>query len=307
MTKTITQQLASLKSFSLCCFSATILLLGFNAAHAAEAKYQTIPVKDGIYMLAGVEGSTGGNVGLSIGSDGIAMIDNGYSNVLEILRAEVAKLSDQPIDYLINTHVHGDHIGNNAALGDNGTRIISHENLRSSLNDKGTYNGTEYVAAKKSALPTITFADRMTLHINGDAAKIIHFSDAHTDGDAVIYFQRANVIHAGDILFNTLFPYIDRDNGGSLKGVITALKEISKIADAETKIIPGHGPLADKQDVDKTVAMLEDAAALVSELIAAGKSDDEILETNPLNKYQSYSWSFISTERMTKQMLANLR
>ncbi|MFT5571146.1 MAG: cyclase [Cryomorphaceae bacterium] len=225
--------------------------------------------------------------------------------MLEILRAEVATLSDQPVDYLINTHVHGDHIGNNAAFGEDGTRLISHENLRASLANKGTHSGKKFVAAQKSSLPAITFADRMTLHINGDAIKIINFANAHAD--AVIHFQHTNVIHAGDIMFNTLFPYIDRSNGGSLKGVIAALKELSKMTDAETKIIPGHGPLADKQDIDSTVAMLEDSAALVSGLLAEGKSDAEILKANPLSKYQAYSWAFITTEKMTKQILANLR
>lgn len=258
-------------------------------------------------MIYGVEGFTGGNVGVSIGEDGVAMIDNGVSSVLALLREEVAKLTDQPVDYLINTHVHGDHIGNNKAFGTDGTRIISHDNLRASLVDKGIFNGQEYAAAPKAALPVLTFEDKMTLHINGDTAKILHFAKAHTDGDAVIHFQQANVIHTGDIMFNQRFPFIDRDNGGSLTGVIAALQSIAAMAGPETKIIPGHGPLAKRGDVETTIAMLEDSRDLVAALIAEGKSDEDILAANPLSKYQSYSWGFIPTERMTKQLIANLR
>lgn len=303
----LTNRLQSLsKKTSLYAIAASGLFISANSI-AEDAAYQTTAVGGNIYMLSGVNGSTGGNVGLSIGDDGVAMIDNGYSRVLGILRAEVAKLTDQPVDYLINTHVHGDHTGNNAAFGDDGTRIISHDNLRANLTTKGVYNGKEYVDAPQAALPILTFADRMTLHINGDAAKIMHFAKAHTDGDAVIYFQRDNIIHTGDIMFNQRFPYIDQGNGGSLMGVISALKAIAEMADEQTKIIPGHGPLANKQDVLSTIAMLEDSASMVQKMIDAGKSDEQILAADPLEKYQSYSWGFISSERMVKQLLANLR
>ena len=303
----ISSPLKFIKTLSRASVLACSLSFVFSSTHAADAAYQTTAVKGGIYMLSGVNGSTGGNVAVTIGDDGVAMIDNGYSSVLDILRAEVAKLTDKPVDYLINTHVHGDHTGNNTAFGTDGTRIISHENLRANLVDKGVYNGEKYQDAPAASLPVLTFADQMTLHINGDAAKIIHFADAHTDGDAVIFFQRENVIHTGDIMFNTLFPYIDRDNGGSLSGVIAGLKGISKMANADTKIIPGHGPLATMADVDKTIGMLEDSSAMVAKMIKAGNSDAEILAANPLGKYEAYSWGFINTEKMTQQVIANLR
>jgi glyoxylase-like metal-dependent hydrolase (beta-lactamase superfamily II) len=266
--------------------------------------FKTTKITDTLYMLSGEGGFTGGNVGLTVGKDGVAMIDNGVSEVLTILKAEIAEITDKPIDYMINTHVHGDHIGNNHAFGDDGAQIVSHENLRASLIKKDAKEGT---SSTRAQLPILTFNDRMTIHINGDAAKIVHFDNAHTDGDAVVHFENDNVLHTGDIMFNGMFPYIDGSNGGSLDGVISALEGIAKMANGETKIIPGHGPIASKADVIKTVAMLKDSRALVKAMVDAGKTDQEILEANPLSKHQSYNWAFITTEKMTQQVLAAFR
>ena len=266
--------------------------------------FKTTKISDTLYMISGEGGFTGGNVGLTVGPDGVAMIDNGISNVLEMLKAEIAEITNQPIDYMINTHVHGDHIGNNHAFGDDGAQIVSHENLRASLIKKDVEEGK---TSKRSQLPILTFNDRLTIHINGDTAKIIHFDHAHTDGDAIVFFKKDNVLHTGDIMFNGLFPYIDGSNGGSLDGVIRALEGIAKIADDHTKIIPGHGPLASKKDVTKTIDMLKDSRALVKTMVDAGKSEADILTANPLSKYQSYNWGFITTEKMTQQVLAAFR
>lgn len=286
--------------------SLALCMTSFSSTAKDEPKlsFNTTKISDTLYMLSGEGGFTGGNVGLTVGEDGVAMIDNGVSSVLDILKAEIAEITKQPIDYMINTHVHGDHIGNNHAFGDDGAQIVSHENLRASLIKKNVKEGK---TSKRSQLPILTFNDRMSIHINGDTAKIIHFDHAHTDGDAVVYFQNDNVLHTGDIMFNGLFPYIDGSNGGSLDGVIRALDGIAKMANNETKIIPGHGPLASKADVVKTVAMLKDVHALVKTMVDAGKSNEEILKANPLSKYQSYNWGFITTEKMTQQVLEAFR
>ena len=263
----------------------------------AKLSFKTEKLSDTLYLLKGEGGFTGGNVGLSVGEDGVAMIDNGVSSVIDLLKAEIAEITTQPIDYMINTHIHGDHIGNNHVFGKDGAKIISHENLRESLVNSEKNSGP-------ASFPVLTFNDRMTIHINGDAAQIIHFDRAHTDGDAVVYFKNDNVLHTGDIMFNGLFPYIDGSNGGSLDGVINALEGIAAMVNEDTKIIPGHGPLASKADVLSTVEMLKGAKAAVAELVEAGKSDEEVLKANPLSVYESYNWSFITTERMTKQVLA---
>jgi len=157
--------------------SASVLSTAF-AQDTSGVSFKTQKVSNTIYMLSGVGGFTGGNVGLTVGSDGVAMIDNGVSDVLDILKAEIAKTTDKPIDYLINTHVHFDHVGNNHAFGEVGARIISHENLRESLAKKKDDSGK---STPKPALPILTFNDRMTIHINGDSAQIMHFKRAHTD------------------------------------------------------------------------------------------------------------------------------
>lgn len=288
-------------------FLVTVVVACINVTQAQENTFSTQKISANLYMISGATGFTGGNIAVSVGADGVAVIDNGVASVLEKLRTEIAKITTQPVDYLINTHEHGDHTGNNAAFGADGTRLISHRNLRAGLIENGVGSGEQYVAPPADALPEITFNDEMSLYINGDVARLIHLSAAHTDGDAVIYFQNDNVIHTGDILFNGLFPYIDTDNGGSLAGMIAALKELSLLGDDNSVVIPGHGPLATKMDITTNLQMLEEARALVAKMIADGKSDDEIVAANPLAKFSSYHWGFITTERMIKQLLTALR
>ncbi len=295
------------KNSVLLALGSSIFISTSSIGQDSEVSFATQKVTDTIYMLSGEGGFTGGNVGLTVGADGVAMIDNGMPDVLALLKKEIAEITDQPVDYLINTHVHGDHIGNNHDFGANGARIVSHENLRASLVKTGVRKGDGYEPASKETLPVLTFSDHMTIHINNDAAKVIHFANAHTDGDAIVYFQGDNVIHTGDIMFNGLFPFIDKNNGGSLPGVIAALKGIADLANDDTKVIPGHGALASKAEVVATIAMLEDAQAIVAKLVSEGKTDEEILKANPLEKYQQYNWNFITTELMTKQVLADAR
>ena len=158
--------------------------------------------------------------------------------------------------------------------------------------------------AAKSALPVITFSHSMDFHLNGMNAHVFHLPSAHTDGDSAIHFTEANVIHMGDTFFHKLFPYIDYSSGASLEGYIAAQKTVLARADDETKIIPGHGPLASKKDLEESIAMLEDSKMMVYNLVKAGKTEEEILNINPLEeKYGSLSWGFITTEKMTKQLI----
>jgi len=286
------------KSITLALFAgASIMSINALAHEDAALSYKTEKITDTIYVLTGEGGFTGGNVGLSVGSDGVAMIDNGLSSVIDILKAEIADITKKPIDYMINTHIHGDHIGNNHIFGKEGAKIVSHENLRASLINDEENGGP-------ASFPVLTFSDRMTIHLNGDAAQIIHFEHAHTDGDAIVYFKNDNVLHTGDIMFNKIFPFIDSNNGGSVDGVIQALEGIAAMINEQTTVIPGHGPLGNKADVLRTLAMIKDAKASVGKLVAAGKSDSEVLEANPLAAHESYSWGFITTEKMTQQVLA---
>jgi glyoxylase-like metal-dependent hydrolase (beta-lactamase superfamily II) len=219
--------------------------------------------------------------------------------------AAVRDVSDRPVDFVVNTHLHGDHIGGNAALFAAGATIIGHDNVRRRLvQGAGADGGAPPSAA---SLPQITFDKSMTVHLNGHVAFVFHVAAAHTDGDSVIYFRDADVIHAGDVMFNGLFPFIDLDAGGSVDGYLAAQEDILSLAGAETQIIPGHGALAGKADLETAHEMLSDARDRVKRLIDEGKTIDEILAANPLAPYHDqWNWEFITTERMTRTLHRDL-
>lgn len=291
----------------ICCLTALLTAGLAVAKDEPKISFASTEVGPGIYMLAGQGGFTGGNLGLLTGDDGVVLIDDSMPQYLDIMNQAIKGLTEHNIDFLINTHVHGDHTGNNAAFGEQKTHIVAHENLRRHMVDKGVQSAEGMVPAPKAALPVITFAEQMTFHFNGQPAKAIHVPAAHTDGDAIIHFSSANVIHAGDVFFNGLFPYIDLDSGGSVDGYIHAQMKIISLSDDDTKIIPGHGPLASKQDLQKAVDMLIDAKNIISKHIENGLTVEQILEARPLQKYHDdWNWGFITTERMTKQMFNGL-
>ena len=273
-----------------------------------ELSWQATELADGLYMLMGVGGFTGGNLGLSIGEDGVILIDDAMPSTLDIMNKALADITPKDIDFLINTHVHGDHTGNNKTMGDKGVHIVGHENLRKHLLKKGVTNAKgKQIDAPKSSLPMITFSKSMDFHLNGIDAHIFHLPHAHTDGDAAIHFTNVNVIHMGDTMFNKMFPYIDFNSGGSLDGYIEAQKTVLGLVNDETKIIPGHGPLANKADLEASIAMLEDARSMVAALIKEGKTEKEIVNLNPLEaKYKDWHWSFITIQKMTKQIYRGL-
>ncbi len=273
--------------------------------HAEEKtlSFEVTEVAPNLYMLKGINGSTGGNLGLSVGDDGVILIDDSMSSSLGIMNDAIKSITEHSIDFLINTHVHGDHIGNNEYFGKAGSWIIAHKNLRRHLLDKGVQVQSGMAPAPKNSLPVITFNHSMNIHLNGYDAFLFHTPKAHTDGDAVIHFKDVNVIHSGDTLFNGIFPYIDIDGGGSLRGFIAAQERLLSLSDDQTKIIPGHGPLANKADIKSSLAMLKDSRNTIEQLIDAGKTEDEIVDVNPLAPYHSkWNWGFITTEKMTRQV-----
>lgn len=272
-----------------------------------ELRFVTTKIADGLYVLHGEGGFTGGNIAISVGEDGVVMIDDSMPPLLEKLKAAIAAISNKPVDFLINTHVHGDHTGNNASMGADGAHIVAHENLRERLKTMEWDSPDGKKPTPASALPVITFSSEITFHLNGIETRVFHVANAHTDGDAVIYFADLNVIHTGDALFNGLFPYVDLDNGGSVSGYIAAQKRIYALADDKTIIIPGHGPVGKRADLKTSFSMLEDARALVGKLRKEGKSEDEVVALNPLQKYHDkWNWGFITTERMTRTLYKDL-
>lgn len=263
-------------------------LLASAPVQAQEDRFAAIEIKtqkvaEGIYMLTG----EGGNIGVSVGADGVFMIDDQFAPLSEKIKAAVAALSDQPIRFLINTHWHYDHTGGNELLAGDGVVIVAHHNVRKrmSVDTEIAAFGTLIPASPKAALPVLTFNDNLTLHLNGDEARVIHYKNSHTDGDSLIHFVNANVIHTGDLWFNGLYPFMDISSGGSVSGAIKTIKAILALADDDTRIIPGHGPLGDKQAMRDYLAMLETVSGRMAKLIAAGKSIDEIIALKPNADY----------------------
>ncbi len=279
------------------------LAVSFAAALPAQDIATEIRVQDvapGIWMLDGANGFSS-TMSLLAGDERVVLVDDGMAPITASLMETVIRLAGRPIDFIVNTHVHGDHVGSNATLAANGAVILAHDNLRrrlvESVDDAGGPRG----------LPVITFADSVTFHVNDTEAHVFHIPAAHTDGDAVIFYRDANVIHAGDLHFNYMFPFIDLDNGGTVEGFLAGQRRILAMTDENTKIIPGHGPLATPADLEAAIDMLVDAQNLVQRLIDDGKTRDEVLAANPLAVYhERWNWGFITTERMTATLYRSL-
>lgn len=244
---------------------------------------KTQKLTDTVYVLFGA----GGNIGVSVGEDGVFIIDDQFAPLTERIKAAIAELSDQPIRFAINTHFHGDHTGGNENLGKEGTVIVAHDNVRVRMSqDLLNKRLNRTIEAKpKASWPVVTFNDRASLHLNGDTARMHHVRRAHTDGDSIIKFEKDNVLHMGDTFFVGRFPFIDVESGGTIDGIIGSTKTALAIADENTKVIPGHGPVSDRQGLQDYLKMLEDSRDRVAKLKADGKTLDEIRAAKPLADY----------------------
>jgi len=263
------------------CLLPLVLAAGTQANdHFDSVEVKAIPVTEGIYMLMG----EGGNIGVSIGDDGTFAIDDQYAEMSSKITAAIKQLSGETPKFLVNTHWHGDHAGGNEHFGKHGSIIVAHENVRESLKVEKSIKlfNMHKPPSPKEALPVVTFQREMSLHLNGDDIRLLHVANAHTDGDAIVYFTKANVIHAGDTFFNGFYPFIDVDSGGGIAGMIAACDTVLALANDKTKIMPGHGPLATKADLVAFRDMLAKAQANIQALIDAGKNEAEIIAAKPL-------------------------
>lgn len=262
----------------------SILTAGFIALatviQADEVKISTVPVSEQIYMITG----KGGNIGLFIGQDGTFLIDDQFAPLTDKIMAAIRSVGGEQPKFLINTHYHGDHTGGNENLGQAGTLIFSHDNVRERLSAGSFIEAfkMKQAALPREGLPVVTFSEDISFHLNGDEVRAIHVPHAHTDGDSFIHFKAANVIHAGDIFFNGFYPFIDINHGGSIKGMIKAADRILALADDKTKIIAGHGPIGDKAELKDYRQMLETAYDRLRTLKEDGKTVEEAIAAKPL-------------------------
>lgn len=263
------------------------LFVGLTALSYGQDQYdkveiKTIKVGDGIYMLRGA----GGNIGISAGEDGVFMIDDQFSPLTPKILAAISKISTEPVRFLINTHWHYDHTGGNENLGNKDVVIVAHDNVYKRLSTDQFIKAfsRQVPASPKAALPVVTFSDEATFHLNGLHIQARHIKNAHTDGDSILIFGDRNIIHTGDIFFNGIYPFIDEGAKGSIYGMIKATEVILEQIDDQTKIIPGHGPLGNKQDLQNFHDMLVRVVALVTPLVKEGTSLEDAIKADPLKE-----------------------
>ncbi|WP_298550025.1 MBL fold metallo-hydrolase [uncultured Algibacter sp.] len=267
-------------------------------AQNKEVIIKTHKLTENIYMLEG----KGGNIGISVGDNGVFMIDSQFAPLTPKILETIKKLNDKPIKYLANTHHHGDHTGGNENISKLNTPIIAHNNVykRVKNNPKQT----------DASLPTITFNNKLSLYINGEQVIIFHVDNAHTDGDALLYFTKSNVLHTGDTYFNARYPYIDLNSGGSVDGYINAIKSAMIFVDDNTKIIPGHGNQSNKTEFTTFLNMLETLKSKVEIEIGNGKTEEEVASNSNLTKTYddlNYGCCYISSEKMRRTLYNGLK
>ncbi len=245
-----------------------------------KVEIKTIPIKANLYMLEG----EGGNIGVSVGKDGVIIIDSQFAPLSAKINSAIGKISDQPIRYLVNTHYHLDHTGGNENFANGGTVIIAHDNVIKQMKVPHSYKvlGMEIPAFSNNALPKITFSDSETFNLNDNQIKAFHLPLAHTDGDIVIHFSDQNVIHTGDLFFNGIYPFVDNGVGGSVQGMIAAIDQILPLCDDQTLIIPGHGKLSNRQELMAFQEMLKTVNQRVKEGLEKNMTLDDLIKAKTL-------------------------
>jgi cyclase len=263
------------------------------AVRAQTPNYDTIQVRTtalgkGVYMLAGY----GGNMGLSVGDDAVFLIDDEYAPLTPKIRAAIAAITPKPVRFLLNTHWHFDHTGGNKDHGEAGVMIVAHDNVRKRLSTQQFIEAFKQTvpASPHVALPIVTFSDTVTFWINGDTVTAFHIPPAHTDGDAIVYFRSANVVHMGDVFVSAGFPFVDLSSGGTINGFIGAAERVLRVINADTKVIPGHGPLTDKPRLQAFHDMLVVMRDRMRKEIADGHTVDQVLASKITADYDA-SWT----------------
>jgi cyclase len=251
-----------------------------NPPDASQVTVKVVPVASGVYMLEGM----GGNIGLSVGKDDAFIIDDQYAPMTAKIKAAVATVTPRPVRFVVNTHWHGDHTGGNEAMAGSGSIIFAHENVRRRMSREqfSKVFNMRVPASPTAALPVITFSDTISFYMNDDTLRTFHVRNAHTDGDAIVIFRKANAVHMGDTFFNGMYPFIDAESGGSLAGMIEAANQTLAMTNAGTRFMPGHGPLATRADLMRYRDMMVTVRQRVGTLVAQGRTLQQVLDAKPL-------------------------
>jgi len=291
-----------------------VALLFCGRTEAQEQDFSKVQIKvtkvaGNIYMLEGA----GGNIAASVGADGIVIVDDQYAPLADKIQAALKdlKITDKPVRFVINTHYHGDHTGGNEPFANTGSTVIAQDNVRKRLETGGTAgNGgslkMEVKPASKATLPIITFEHDVTVHLNGEDIRALHFPAGHTDGDAVIFFPKNNVVHMGDDFVRYGFPFIDVASGGSVQGMIAAMEKVSAELPADVKVIPGHGGLANLDDVRAYVKMLRETSAVVQKAIDEHKIVEQMKQEKILEPWKKWSGEFIDADKFIETLYNSL-
>jgi cyclase len=285
---------------------AILYLTNLDKIYASHLDINTTKLNDNMYVIHG----SGGNVLLSIGKDGVILVDDQYAPVTKKLKSVIANLTDKPIKFVINTHLHPDHVGGNEKLGEASAIIVSHDNVRKRLSSDQFFEFINMTipALSEIGLPIITFSQNMTFYQNDDEIKITHLDDGHTDGDSSVYFTKNNVIHVGDDFSDKSFPLMDLSSGGSIYGLISSLKKILSMLNEDTKVVAGHSGISNKTKVKDYLHMLIDVYDKISNMIKEGKSLDEIIKSKPTSKYDTiyYDHSFIKPKDLVTNIYTSI-
>jgi cyclase len=275
------------------------LLLPFTVSlQAQQTDFSKVEVKatkvaGNVYMLEGL----GGNIGVSVGDDGILIVDDQYAPLADKIRAALKGLADKKLRFILNTHWHGDHTGGNIAFGPEAP-VIAHDNVRKrmSTEQKSEFFKRTTPASPKEALPLITFNESLSVHFNGEDIRAIHFPHGHTDGDIVVFFTNSNVVHLGDDFFAGRFPFVDLESGGNVEGLIKNIGELMGKIPEGAKLIPGHGPISTIEDLKSYHRMLQQTTDIVRKKIAAGKTVAQIKTEGLPDEWKAWGTGFIKTD-----------
>jgi cyclase len=287
-----------------CTFALLLASLpGLAQQDFSKVEIRTTKLSEHVYMMEGA----GGNLGVSAGEDATFLIDDQFAPLTDKINAAIAKVAKQPVKFIVNTHWHFDHTGGNENFGRAGTLIFAHENVRKRMSTEQfiAFLNSKQPASPKPALPVVTFTDSVSFFLNGEEIRTLHVPRAHTDGDAIVYFTGSNVLHMGDTYFNGMYPFIDASSGGSLEGVVAAADKGLAIANDNTRIIPGHGPLSNRRELQAYRDMLADINTRMQKLAAEGRSADEIVAAKVTAPYdEKYGKGFIKAEQFSRMLAA---